>query len=135
MCLFEKEKYSTFPQASTSEKSRRWISNHPDRIASPFPPLPPGLARVAMMTAHLCKHGVLSKLSEFILAQLCVSLRNPWVNKYVTNRVLRRFASCSHGPFAIIAHVGRRSGKPYETLIWVWPTREGFVIALTYGPK
>ena len=56
-------------------------------------------------------------------------------NKHVTNRLLRRFASCSHGPFAIIGHVGRHSGKPYETVIWVWPTREGFVIALTYGPE
>ncbi len=56
-------------------------------------------------------------------------------NKYVTNRLLRGFASFSHGPFAIIHHVGRRSGKPYETVIMVWPTREGFVIALTYGPK
>ena len=56
-------------------------------------------------------------------------------NKYVTNRILRGFASCSRGPFAIIRHVGRRSGKPYETVIWVWPTREGFVIALTYGPR
>ena len=54
-------------------------------------------------------------------------------NKYVTNRLLRKFVSCSRGPFAIIGHVGRRSGKPYETVIWVWPTREGFVIALTYG--
>ena len=56
-------------------------------------------------------------------------------NKYVTNRILRGFASCSRGPFAIIRHVGRRSGKPYETLIMVWPMGEGFVIALTYGPK
>src|SRR5437868_10847096 len=55
-------------------------------------------------------------------------------NKYVTNRILRGFASCSRGPFAIIRHVGRRSGKPYETVIWVWPLGEGFVIALTYGP-
>ena len=54
-------------------------------------------------------------------------------NKYVTNRLLRGFASLSHGPFAIIRHVGRRSGKPYETVIWVWPLGEGFVIALTYG--
>ena len=54
-------------------------------------------------------------------------------NKYVTNRLLRVFASCSHGPFAIIHHVGRCSGKPYETTIMVWPTKEGFVIALTYG--
>jgi deazaflavin-dependent oxidoreductase (nitroreductase family) len=56
-------------------------------------------------------------------------------NKYVTNRVLRVFVYLPRGPFAIIHHVGRRSGKPYETVIMVWPTGEGFVIALTYGPK
>ncbi len=56
-------------------------------------------------------------------------------NKYVTNRLLRGFANLSHSPFAIIRHVGRRSGKPYETVIWVWPLGEGFVIALTYGPE
>ena len=56
-------------------------------------------------------------------------------NKYVTNRVLRRFATSVRGPFAILGHVGRRSGKRYETTIMVWPTSEGFVIALTYGPE
>jgi len=56
-------------------------------------------------------------------------------NKYVTNRLLRVFASRSLGPFAILHHTGRRSGKPYETVIWVWPLGEGFVIALTYGPE
>jgi deazaflavin-dependent oxidoreductase (nitroreductase family) len=56
-------------------------------------------------------------------------------NKYVTNRLLRGLANASHGPFAILRHIGRRSGKPYETVIMVWPLGEGFVIALTYGPK
>jgi deazaflavin-dependent oxidoreductase (nitroreductase family) len=56
-------------------------------------------------------------------------------NKYVTNRILRGLASFSRGPFAVIRHVGRRSGKPYETVIMVWPMGEGFVIALTYGPE
>ena len=56
-------------------------------------------------------------------------------NKHVSNRVLSGLAHLSFGPFAIVRHVGRRSGKPYETVIWVWPTREGFVIALTYGPE
>ncbi len=56
-------------------------------------------------------------------------------NKYVTNRLLRGFAYLPRGPFAILRHVGRRSGKPYETVIMVWPLREGFVIALTYGPQ
>jgi hypothetical protein len=48
-------------------------------------------------------------------------------NKYVTNRVLRGLASFSHGPFAIIRHVGRRSGKPFlsrnsseEFLAFLW---------------
>lgn len=55
-------------------------------------------------------------------------------NKRVTNRLLHGFTNFSHGPFAIIRHVGRRSGKPYETVIWVWQMRKGFVVALTYGP-
>ena len=56
-------------------------------------------------------------------------------NKYVTNRLLRWFTNFSHGPFAIIHHIGRRSRKPFETVIWVWQMREGFVIALTYGEE
>lgn len=54
-------------------------------------------------------------------------------NKYVTNRVFRGFASRSRGPFAVMSHVGRCSGKLYETTIMVWHLGEGFVIALTYG--
>ena len=50
-------------------------------------------------------------------------------------RLLRVFAKLSLGPFALIRHVGRRSGKPYETVIWAWRLGEGFVIALTYGPE
>jgi deazaflavin-dependent oxidoreductase (nitroreductase family) len=56
-------------------------------------------------------------------------------NKYVTNKVFRVFASRSRGPFAVMRHVGRRSGKPYETTIMVWHKGDGFVIALTYGPN
>src|SRR5262249_3271181 len=58
-----------------------------------------------------------------------------FLNKHVTNRLLRGFVHLSLGPFAILRHVGRRSGRPYETVIWVWPLAEGFVIALTYGPR
>jgi deazaflavin-dependent oxidoreductase (nitroreductase family) len=54
-------------------------------------------------------------------------------NKHILNRLTRTFASFSRGPFAVIRHVGRRSGKPYETPIMVEPTGDGIVIALTYG--
>jgi deazaflavin-dependent oxidoreductase (nitroreductase family) len=56
-------------------------------------------------------------------------------NKYVTNRVLRGLVYLPRGSFALVRHVGRRSGKRYEAVIMVFPTEEGFVIALTYGPN
>lgn len=56
-------------------------------------------------------------------------------NKYVTNPLLRVFAYAPWGPFALVRHIGRRSGKPYETVLMVWPMGEHFVIALTYGPN
>ena len=56
-------------------------------------------------------------------------------NKHILNRLFMLFAGSSPTPFAIIRHVGRRSGKPYETPIIVQPVDDGFVIALTYGPQ
>jgi deazaflavin-dependent oxidoreductase (nitroreductase family) len=56
-------------------------------------------------------------------------------NKYILNRFFKLFAGTSPTPFAIVRHVGRRSGTPYETPIIVQPVDDGFVIALTYGPQ
>jgi deazaflavin-dependent oxidoreductase (nitroreductase family) len=56
-------------------------------------------------------------------------------NKYIFNRFARTFAGSTPTFFAIIRHVGRRSGNAYETPIIVEPTQGGFVIALTYGPE
>jgi len=56
------------------------------------------------------------------------------VLKYTLNPLTRRIARSSVGPFSIVRHVGRRSGKLYETPIIVSPVEDGFVIELTYGP-
>lgn len=56
-------------------------------------------------------------------------------NKHILNPVLGRIARSSFGPFAIIRHVGRRSGKTYETPVIVFPMTGGFVLALTYGTE
>ena len=53
--------------------------------------------------------------------------------KYTLNPLTRRLARSSFGPFTIVRHVGRRSGKLYETPIIVSPVKDGFVIELTYG--
>jgi deazaflavin-dependent oxidoreductase (nitroreductase family) len=54
--------------------------------------------------------------------------------KYTLNQLTRRLARSSFGPFAIVRHIGRRSGKWYETPIIVGRVTDGFVIELTYGP-
>ena len=55
--------------------------------------------------------------------------------KRVVNPVLRNLAHSSRGPFALLRHVGRRSGKEYEIPIMVWRVADGFIISLTYGPQ
>ena len=54
-------------------------------------------------------------------------------NKYVINPLLRHFATLSFGPFALIQHIGRKSGKRYATPIMAFPMDGGFLVALTYG--
>lgn len=53
--------------------------------------------------------------------------------KYTLNPLTRRLARSSIGPFTIVRHIGRRSGKVYETPIIAAPIKDGFVIELTYG--
>ena len=53
--------------------------------------------------------------------------------KHVVNPILRNAARSAHGPFALLRHVGRKSGKAYEIPIMVWRVKDGFIIALTYG--
>ena len=62
-------------------------------------------------------------------------LRNTFLTvlKYTLNPLTRRVAHSSFGPFAIVRHVGRHSGKIYETPIIARPVEDGFVIELSYG--
>ena len=55
------------------------------------------------------------------------------VLKHTLNPLTGRIARSSIGPFALVRHVGRRSGRLYETPIIVSPIPGGFMIELTYG--
>lgn len=57
------------------------------------------------------------------------------LNKVVTNPILGRLAGARIGPFALIRHKGRKSGKQYATPVMVFPFEGGFMVALTYGPE
>jgi deazaflavin-dependent oxidoreductase (nitroreductase family) len=58
-------------------------------------------------------------------------------NRHVTNPIQRMWAGWAP-PFAIIEHVGRRSGKPYKTPVNVFTTsvdgKPGVAVFLSYGP-
>lgn len=59
-----------------------------------------------------------------------------WVarfNKRWTNRVTMLSAGRPHSPYAVIHHVGRRSGQPYVTPVITGLVPGGFVIPLGYG--
>jgi len=55
-------------------------------------------------------------------------------NRRVTNPILGVLAR-RVPPFAMVRHVGRRSGRSYETPIMVFRRDGVAVIALTYGPS
>lgn len=59
-------------------------------------------------------------------------------NRHVTNPIQRMWAGWAPS-FAIIEHVGRRSGKPYRTPVNALTTsidgKPGVAILLTYGPN
>jgi deazaflavin-dependent oxidoreductase (nitroreductase family) len=67
--------------------------------------------------------------------ELQQKLRKGWLIllKHTLNRLTRRLARSSFGPFCIIRHVGRKSSNLYETPIIASPVEDGFVIELTYG--
>jgi deazaflavin-dependent oxidoreductase (nitroreductase family) len=53
-------------------------------------------------------------------------------NRRYTNQITRRIAGWAPG-FALLEHVGRRSGRLYETPVNVFKTQGRYVMALTYG--
>lgn len=55
-------------------------------------------------------------------------------NRRVTNRINRHIAGWFPG-FALLTHIGRRSGRTYCIPINAFRSDDGYRIALTYGPE
>lgn len=54
------------------------------------------------------------------------------VNRRFTNRVTGTFSPFLPG-FGVVLHEGRRSGRSYRTPVNVFRSRDGYLVALTYG--
>jgi deazaflavin-dependent oxidoreductase (nitroreductase family) len=76
-------------------------------------------------------HGMTA--SEADITQSTVRRRFFWVLKKTLNRLTARMARAGHGPFSVIRHVGRKSGRTYETPVILAGVPQGFVAELTYG--
>lgn len=59
--------------------------------------------------------------------------RMRYFNKHILNRATLKIAGAPHSLISAVHHVGRRSGKLYQTPVIVGPVDDGFVFALTYG--
>jgi deazaflavin-dependent oxidoreductase (nitroreductase family) len=64
-----------------------------------------------------------------------VRTRSFWVLKNTLNRLTGWLARRGLGPFSLIRHVGRKSGRSYETPVILVALPEGFIAELTYGDK
>jgi deazaflavin-dependent oxidoreductase (nitroreductase family) len=62
-----------------------------------------------------------------------VKRRFLWLLKNTLNRLTIRIARSGRGPFSLVRHVGRRSGRTYETPVILARVPQGFVAELTYG--
>ena len=58
-----------------------------------------------------------------------------WLLNNTLNRATKRIARSSHGPFSLIRHVGRRTGRTYETPVILAKVPEGFIAELTFGEE
>ena len=56
-----------------------------------------------------------------------------WLLNNTLNRLTARLARSGHGPFSLIRHVGRVTGRTYETPLILARVPDGFVAELTYG--
>jgi deazaflavin-dependent oxidoreductase (nitroreductase family) len=81
--------------------------------------------------------GAILAIAILATAILMMRFRKRWLAKFniaVTNRITSLFAGWLPG-FGILTHVGRKSGKVYQTPVNVFRTPNGFVIALTYSSQ
>jgi deazaflavin-dependent oxidoreductase (nitroreductase family) len=53
-------------------------------------------------------------------------------NREVANPVIRKIAGL-FGPFAIVRHCGRRTGRDYATPVLAFGTEDGLVVGVLYG--
>jgi deazaflavin-dependent oxidoreductase (nitroreductase family) len=88
-----------------------------------------GLARVDVgEKRRVQSEGIVPATANFRRAWLALL-------KHTLNRATVPLARAGIGPFSLVRHVGRKTGRSYETPLLLARTDRGFVAELTYGPN
>lgn len=91
-----------------------------------------------------CVAGALAGALAVMAAVWFVGMRTKWapvldlqrrINRKVVNPRQMRTAGSPGAYAGVIRHVGRRSGRRYETPVVPFPTADGFVVVLPYGTR
>lgn len=83
--------------------------------------VPAALVTAGALSVRFRLHGPLRWLRRF--------------NKHVFNRLTLPWAGRRGSPFVLVEHVGRRTGRRYQTPVAAAPMGDSLYIALTYGPQ
>jgi deazaflavin-dependent oxidoreductase (nitroreductase family) len=89
-----------------------------------------------LATVLLSFLGLTFLLGLFLIALQKFRVFREWerrFNKRTLNPAVLNLAGRSSSLYAVVHHVGRRSGRTYATPVRVRPTPEGFIIPLPYG--
>ncbi|MGP0077641.1 nitroreductase family deazaflavin-dependent oxidoreductase [Mycobacterium sp.] len=97
----------------------------------PISPFVKGIFGLTLILGALATMWLLVSLTVVRIAQHNKSLRPTLLKPY--NKIIRPIAGRPHSPYALLEHVGRRSGRTYLTPVGAFPYEDGFVIGLSYG--
>lgn len=59
--------------------------------------------------------------------------RSRQLNKYIFNRIVLTIAKSGMGPFSVVFHIGRQSGRTYRTPVLASYVEDKILIPLSYG--
>jgi deazaflavin-dependent oxidoreductase (nitroreductase family) len=88
-----------------------------------------GVAVVAGSVVALVSIGLFHEAGR----QRLLPLLRPLMKRVINPKTLRAVARGESG-YAVVHHLGRRSGRAYETPVEAYRTAEGTLILLPYGP-
>ena len=97
---------------------------------------------VAVITGVVIGVIIVEEIIETALMTWAFRTRSPRAialltsyNRHVSNPVMVRFFSGRSAHAALLQHVGRRSGKPYETPVTAHRTNDTIIVPLPYGTQ